>query len=43
MLESVTAEEVQKLAREFFEPSQVAASVVGNLNGFKLTREQLAF
>ncbi len=43
MLESVTAEEVQQLAREFFEPSQVAASVVGNLNGFKLTREQLAF
>ena len=39
MLESVTAEEVQQLAREFFEPSQVAASVVGNLNGFKLTRE----
>ena len=43
MLESVTAEEVQQLAREFFEPSQVAASVVGNLNGFKLTRENLAF
>jgi len=43
MLESVTAEEVQQLARELFEPSQVAASVVGNLNGFKLTRENLAF
>jgi predicted Zn-dependent peptidase len=43
MLESVTAEEVQQIAREFFEPERVAASVVGNLNGFKLTRDQLAF
>jgi len=43
MLESVTAEEVQQIAREFFEPGRVAASVVGNLNGFQLTREQLAF
>jgi predicted Zn-dependent peptidase len=41
MLESVTAEEVQQIARGFFQPDQVAASVVGNLNGFKLTREQL--
>ena len=41
MLESVTAEEVQHIARGFFQPDQVAASVVGNLNGFKLTREQL--
>ncbi len=43
MLESVTAAEVQQIAREFFEPSRIAASVVGNLNGFDLTREQLAF
>jgi predicted Zn-dependent peptidase len=43
MLEAVTAEQVQQIAREFFEPSRVAASVVGNLNGFDLTREQLAF
>jgi predicted Zn-dependent peptidase len=41
MLESVTAEEVQQIAREFFRPDQVAASVVGNLNGFKLTRDHL--
>jgi len=41
MLESVTADEVQQLAREFFRPDQVAASVVGNLNGFKLTRDRL--
>jgi predicted Zn-dependent peptidase len=43
MLESVTAEEVQQIAREFFEPSLIAASVVGNLNGFELTRDQLTF
>ncbi len=43
MLEAVTAEQVQQIAREFFEPDRVAASVVGNLNGFDLTRDQLAF
>jgi predicted Zn-dependent peptidase len=43
MLEAVTAEEVQQLAREFFEPARLAASVVGNLDGFQLTRDQLAF
>jgi predicted Zn-dependent peptidase len=43
MLEAVTAEDVQQLAREFFEPARLAASVVGNLDGFELTREQLAF
>ncbi|HEX4077119.1 MAG TPA: pitrilysin family protein [Candidatus Acidoferrales bacterium] len=42
MLESVTAEEVQQIAREFFAPNRIAASVVGNLNGFSLTRDQLA-
>jgi len=43
MLEKVTAEQVQQIAREFFDPDQIAASVVGNLNGFQLTRDQLAF
>ena len=43
MLESVTAEDVQEIAREFFEPNRIAASVVGNLNGFELTRDQLSF
>jgi predicted Zn-dependent peptidase len=42
MLEAVTAEQVQQLAREFFQPGRIAASIVGNLNGFDLTREQLA-
>ena len=43
MLEAVNAEEVQQIARELFHPERMAASVVGNLNGFKLTRDQLAF
>jgi len=43
MLEAVTAEEVQAIAREFFQPGRIAASVVGNLNGFQLTRDNLAF
>jgi len=43
MLEAVTAGQVQQLAREFFAPERLAASVVGNLNGFHLTRDQLAF
>ncbi|MGH9757901.1 MAG: M16 family metallopeptidase, partial [Candidatus Acidiferrales bacterium] len=42
MLESVTVVDVQEIAREFFQPGRVSASVVGNLNGFELTREQLA-
>ena len=37
------AEEVQQIAREFFQPERIAASVVGNLNGFELTRDQLTF
>jgi predicted Zn-dependent peptidase len=41
-IESVTRESLQDLAREFFQPEQVAATVVGNLNGFELRREQLA-
>jgi predicted Zn-dependent peptidase len=42
LLESVTVEDVQELAREFFQPGRMAASVVGNLNGFELTQDQLA-
>jgi predicted Zn-dependent peptidase len=41
-IESVTRESLQDLAREFFQPEQAAATVVGNLNGFELRREQLA-
>jgi predicted Zn-dependent peptidase len=43
LLEKVTPEDVQKIAQEFFQPERIAASVVGNLDGFELTREQLTF
>jgi len=43
MLEAVSVEEVQQVAKELFQPGRIAASVVGNLNGFQLTRDQLAF
>ncbi|MGH9746520.1 MAG: M16 family metallopeptidase [Candidatus Acidiferrales bacterium] len=43
LLEKVTAEDIQLLAREFFQPERIAASVVGNLDGFELTRDQLTF
>jgi predicted Zn-dependent peptidase len=42
MLESVTAEEVQQIAIDFFQSGLVAASVVGALDGFELTRAQLS-
>jgi predicted Zn-dependent peptidase len=42
LLESVTIDDVRQLAQEFFQPGRMAASVVGNLNGFKLTQEHLA-
>src|SRR5271155_1315820 len=42
MLEAVTAEEVQQIARELFVPDRIAASVVGNLGSFELTQDQLA-
>jgi predicted Zn-dependent peptidase len=41
-IESVTAEDVQQLASEFFHTESIAVTVLGNLNGLKLTREQLA-
>ena len=41
MLEMVTAQDVQELAREFFKAGRLAASVVGNLEGFTLTSDQL--
>jgi predicted Zn-dependent peptidase len=41
-LECVTREAVQDVAREFFRSGRVSASVLGNLNGFRLLPEQLA-
>jgi len=41
-IESVTAEDLQALAQEFFRPEAVAVTVLGNLEGLKISREQLA-
>jgi len=41
-IETVTREEVQSLAREFFRPEQIAVTVLGALNGFTLDRSRLA-
>jgi predicted Zn-dependent peptidase len=41
-IESVTAEDVQRVAQNFFDRKNVALTVLGNLEGFKITREDLA-
>ncbi|MGH9859575.1 MAG: M16 family metallopeptidase, partial [Candidatus Acidiferrales bacterium] len=41
-IEAVTAEEVQALAQEFFHTDAIAATLVGNLEGFRLKRDMLA-
>jgi predicted Zn-dependent peptidase len=41
-VERVTREEIHQISQEFFRSEQVAATVLGSLNGFQLTREQLA-
>src|SRR5712675_544963 len=40
-IEAVTAEDLKQTADEFFRTDQIAVTVLGNLNGLKLTREQL--
>jgi predicted Zn-dependent peptidase len=41
-IEAVTAEDVLQVAREFFVTEQIAVTVLGNLSGLKLSREELA-
>ncbi len=41
-IEQVTANDIVELAGEFFRPQSIAVTVLGNLNGLKLTRDQLA-
>lgn len=41
-IERVTREELQSIAREFFLTDRIAVTVLGNLNGFSLTRDRLA-
>jgi predicted Zn-dependent peptidase len=40
-IEAVTAGDVQKIARKFFDARQIALTVLGNLDNFKIGREDL--
>jgi len=40
-IEKVTAEDVQRLAREFFEPKNITMTMLGNLGDFRIKREDL--
>ncbi|MGI8467706.1 MAG: M16 family metallopeptidase [Pyrinomonadaceae bacterium] len=40
-IEAVSVEEVQSLAKEFFQTEKIAFGALGNLNGLKITRERL--
>jgi predicted Zn-dependent peptidase len=41
-IEAVTSEDLQTLANEFFKAESIAVTALGNLNGLKVSREQLA-
>src|SRR5438874_4140187 len=41
-IEEVTAEDLIQLAHFFFQTENIAVTILGNLNGLRLTREQLA-
>ena len=40
-IDAVTAEDLQFVAREFFQPEKLALTVLGNLNGARIRREDL--
>jgi predicted Zn-dependent peptidase len=41
-IETVTLEDVQSLAADFFRPEEIAVTVLGPLDGFTLDRSRLA-
>jgi len=41
-IQAVTVEDLLQSANEFFQPQLIAVTVLGNLNGLKLTRDSLA-
>jgi len=41
-IQAVTSEDVQRSAQELFRPDAIAVTVLGNLNGLKITRDSLA-
>ena len=40
-IETVTATDVQRIAQTFFDPKQIALTILGNLDNFKIGREDL--
>jgi predicted Zn-dependent peptidase len=40
-IESVAAADVQRIAQTFFDPKQIALTILGNLENFRITREDL--
>jgi predicted Zn-dependent peptidase len=40
-VENVEAEEVQKLAQQFFDPKRMAVAMLGRLDGFRVRRQDL--
>jgi predicted Zn-dependent peptidase len=40
-IEKVTAEDILRVARDFFDQKNVALTILGNLDGFKIGREEL--
>ena len=41
-IEAVTAQEIMKLSQEFFQTDRIALTVLGRLNGLKVSRKMLA-
>jgi predicted Zn-dependent peptidase len=41
-IQAVTADDLIKSANELFKPELIAVTVLGNLNGLKITRDTLA-
>ncbi len=41
-IEAIQPEDVQQVSSEFFQPESIAVTVLGNLNGLKLSRDLLA-
>ena len=40
-IEAVSAGDVQRIAQTFFDPKQIALTILGNLENFKIGREDL--
>ena len=41
-IEEVTSEQLKRISEQFFQPEAIAVTILGNLNGLKVPRSQLA-